>query len=54
VDFIIIAVLIVPVGWLFTATRRMHKKIEPPAVKVVRTFIVIQAGDTPSEAAAQE
>ena len=45
VDFIVLAALILPVGFLFTRTRRLHKKIEPPPVKVRREFIVIKAED---------
>jgi hypothetical protein len=51
-----------PVGFLFSRTRRLHRKIEPPAVKVHRQFIIIKATDprcapaveTPSAEAAAE
>jgi hypothetical protein len=48
-DFIIIAALMLPVGWLFKATRRMRKRIEEPEPKVVREYIVLREEDLIAE-----
>jgi hypothetical protein len=51
VDFLIFIVIMASVMWLFAATRRLHRKIAPPEVKVGRTFIIIKGSDITGETA---